>query len=253
MSRPHYIVDEPWSKVPVSLVDAPNMTLSALRLYLLLDEKVGKRGWWYGGQQELADELGVSVRTVRDCTETLNGYVAVERLGAEHGTRLKYLVLARTLVVEAESDRQDSAARTISDRHPTAAPTGKTLPVLPIPLTEELTDQITQIRARDALVRAWEGYGVSLTMGPRVSDDIAVFAAFLTEEDVAEAVRRTSEGDTPGWPLCRAILNTAAAARRDGRDPWASRARSNVSPPKSYSTFEEALAASTARKMQTRA
>lgn len=88
---------------------------------------------------------------------------------------------------------------------------------------EALVAGQTRAAPISALIALHDHYNAVL-LGPRDQDAVTVLAEHLTEEDVHEAAIRTAAADDPGWPLARAILGRAAAARRDGRDPWPERA-----------------------------
>jgi hypothetical protein len=134
-----YVVDEPWAKVPMSLVTSPGITLSDVELYVYLDYRAGRRGWWYGSQPVITTETALPLRTVQRSVAALSaaGYIAVERLGTDYATVNKYIILARTVSVEPERPAKNGAS--VSEFGGTDAPT------LAGPTTTDLTDPEPQI------------------------------------------------------------------------------------------------------------
>ena len=111
-------VEAPWAKVPIELAMDEETTMAEMRVYVALDFLAGKRGWWYGSQDRLSEECGVAARTVRAAVQSLiaRGFVTSERMGADHGTVLRYSIVARLRVTGKDlplthlPDRQGSAA-----------------------------------------------------------------------------------------------------------------------------------------------
>lgn len=89
-------MDELWAKAPANLIHDSGLTASDLRVYLYLDLRAGKRGWWHGTQEEIAVALAVSPRAVQSAVAKLRdrGYVTSERRGRANGTTL-YALAAR--------------------------------------------------------------------------------------------------------------------------------------------------------------
>lgn len=130
---PHYIVDEPWAKVPLSLVSTPGITLSDIALYVYLDGRAGRRGWWYGSQREITEATGLPNSTLRHSLDRLTGagYIERGRMGSEHRTVLRYLILARTVAIE-EPERVSEIGQSVpqigqSDRPKSDTPTSSFL------------------------------------------------------------------------------------------------------------------------------
>jgi hypothetical protein len=150
--------DHLWAKTPWALITDPHLTPSARRVYDYLDVRAGRRGWWYGMQEEIKDALSIDVRTVRRAVKLLReqGYIETLRT-IEHRTALRYFMLARLDPDRAEvanppavaqpatsrtAVRADSNVR--SDRAPVSAPRARQTP-LPVP-----TDHATEERLRSS-------------------------------------------------------------------------------------------------------
>lgn len=86
-----------WAKAPAGLITDPDITATAKIVYLWIDLRAGKRGYWYGTRQEIADAVGVSVRAVSRATGQLRdrGYLVASREGKRDGVTT-YSVPART-------------------------------------------------------------------------------------------------------------------------------------------------------------
>lgn len=111
-------VEAPWSKMPLELTTDPATTLADVRLYSTLDYLAGKRGWWYGSQERIAEETGMAERSIRRAMNSLieRGYIETQRLGVEYGTVLRYVIVARNVSPPAISDRPTTATHSAS--HP---------------------------------------------------------------------------------------------------------------------------------------
>ncbi len=85
---------ELWAKAPAALILDPDLSLAAIRIYLWLDLRAGKRGYWYGTQPEIASALSLTDRTVRRAIGSLEPrYVMTDR-EREKGM-LRYAITAR--------------------------------------------------------------------------------------------------------------------------------------------------------------
>ena len=94
------LIDEPWAKVPISLITDPGVKNgSALKVFLWLDFKAGKRGWWRTDQRAIADALEIAPATAKRAVQQLRdaGYIETERTGPREGTVLVYYILSRTV------------------------------------------------------------------------------------------------------------------------------------------------------------
>ena len=123
-----YLVNEPWAKVPLSLVTASGITLSDVQLYVYLDGRAGRRGWWYGSQREISEATGLPNSTIRHSLDRLitAGYVARERMGSEYATVLRYLILARTVAVD-DTDRVSEIGQSVAEIGQSDRPKSDTL------------------------------------------------------------------------------------------------------------------------------
>lgn len=94
------LIDEPWAKVPISLITDPGVKNgSALKVFLWLDFKAGKRGWWRTDQRAIADALEIAPATAKRAVQQLRdaGYIETERTGPRSGTVLVYYILSRSI------------------------------------------------------------------------------------------------------------------------------------------------------------
>ena len=94
------LIDEPWAKVPISLITDPGVKNgSALKVFLWLDFKAGKRGWWRTDQRAIADALEIAPATAKRAVQQLRdaGYIETERTGPREGTVLVYYILSRSI------------------------------------------------------------------------------------------------------------------------------------------------------------
>jgi hypothetical protein len=144
-------VESPWAKVPLTLANHAGLTLTALRVFVYVDHRCGKRGWWYGQQAIIAEGLGLTERAVRGAVADLRdwGFLETERQGADRGTVLLYKVVPQLQDVDLDeqgatgtsvpiahlSDRNGSSYRSASDRNEGSGATGTGVPV-----QEEPTD-----------------------------------------------------------------------------------------------------------------
>ena len=100
MRKRDTLIDEPWAKVPISLITDPGVKNgSALKVFLWLDFKAGKRGWWRTDQRAIADALEIAPATAKRAVQQLRdaGYIETERTGPREGTVLVYYILSRTV------------------------------------------------------------------------------------------------------------------------------------------------------------
>ena len=104
-----------WAKAPEAFITDPDLTPSARIVYEWLDLRAGKRGYWHGGQQEIAQALSMGERTVRAATKLLAaaGYITRER-SADLRTVYLYWIVERVDPDEigpppAAADRQELA------------------------------------------------------------------------------------------------------------------------------------------------
>ena len=102
----------------------PGVTLTDLRVYAYIDHRCGKRGYWYGPQREIAADMEISERAVRESVGRLVdwGYLETERQGIKRGTVLLYTMVPVMAAVpdHGEADRDD-------DRE--MRPTGTVVPI----------------------------------------------------------------------------------------------------------------------------
>jgi DNA-binding transcriptional ArsR family regulator len=84
-----------YSQLPVSMLTLP-LSGGAFRVYASIDLRAGKRGWWWGRQDEIAETTGLSTRAVGAAVATLRsaGLIATERRGRRDGVML-YRVMHR--------------------------------------------------------------------------------------------------------------------------------------------------------------
>jgi hypothetical protein len=101
-------IEAPWAKIPKALLRDEKITGADLRTYWAIDYLAGKRGWWYGSQEMLAEEAGISPRTLERSCQRLKarGYISTRRLGMKYHTWTMYHVLARTVAAPAEPDER---------------------------------------------------------------------------------------------------------------------------------------------------
>jgi hypothetical protein len=111
-----------WSKTPEAVTTDPTLTRSAIRVYQYIDLRAGARGSWWGTQEDIAEALGVTTRTVRRAIVQLAGaeYLRTERT-IDHRTALRYYVAARVNSVRSERTSADSDGR--SERTPVSGRT----------------------------------------------------------------------------------------------------------------------------------
>ncbi len=85
-----------WAKAPASLITDPELTDTAVRAYLYIDLRAGRRGYWYGTQAEIAEDISAGHRTVKRAIAQLRdrGLIQTDRTGRERGVLL-YRVAAR--------------------------------------------------------------------------------------------------------------------------------------------------------------
>ena len=116
MRKRDTLIDEPWAKVPISLITDPGVKNgSALKVFLWLDFKAGKRGWWRTDQRAIADALEIAPATAKRAVQQLRdaGYIETERTGPRQGTVLVYYILSRSIpahevdVVTPDPDASD--------------------------------------------------------------------------------------------------------------------------------------------------
>ena len=91
------MVDQLWAKAPANLILDPTLTLADLRVYLYLDLRAGRRGWWWGTQREISERLSVTSRSVSRAVAKLRarGYISTRQTENLDGT-IAYAVHART-------------------------------------------------------------------------------------------------------------------------------------------------------------
>lgn len=217
------------------LFQTPGVTLADLLVFAYIDHRCGKRGYWYGRQLDIAEGLGLGERTVRQSIARLAGwgFIEKERQGSDRATMLLYAVVPQ--LVEAPTDRQDSAGRSDDrpaeecrwQRQDSAAPTPLLDPPETNPSNQIHTPRATaaanasEIRpdaeAFAALV-ALHGECTAAFMGERVRSELAMWAEVLTAAHVAEIREEAGHaGDAHSWPLVRTIAGEAVAAiQRDG-------------------------------------
>jgi hypothetical protein len=114
---------ELWAKAPAALITDTSLTPTAVRVFLWLDLRAGKRGTWYGQQREIADSIGSSERAVRGAIAQLSRqYIETDYDGRRRATtyRIKARVTGRNLPLTTPSDRQEFAADSGSDRNKSA-------------------------------------------------------------------------------------------------------------------------------------
>lgn len=73
----------------------------------------------------------------------------------------------------------------------------------------------------DAIRELRETYEVAAIWTREDGDEVHAFAEFVRLDDVSRTGEEVKMARRPSWPLARAILRRVAAARREGRDPWA--------------------------------
>lgn len=95
MSEPVSWLDRfEYSKFPNQVLLNTNLSVTARLLYVYMNARAGKRGWFFpsGGQAEIATDLGVSVSTVRRCIRDLEGAGVLEFGRTTHYGAIKYIV-----------------------------------------------------------------------------------------------------------------------------------------------------------------
>lgn len=232
-------VEAPWAKVPLSLLDERGVTLADVRVYAYINFRAGKRQWWYGRQQEIAEATGIVDRTVRRSIDSLRawGFIGTERLGADQGTCLLYTVTPTT--AEAGNGATGhSRPIALSDRTSSSGATGHSRPIAPFPdPIEHTTDTKLSVRlaAPSSLpeqYRVVEDYIGSLGSG--VAETIGEFIEQgFTAADFRLAVEKARRQDVRSWKYVAGILDNRepgfaaaeerAAAERRKRKPEVAR------------------------------
>lgn len=99
-------------KLPLTLVDNKNITLTDIRVYTALDFIAGNRGWWHLPQEEIFDQyetrkvakdLGPleynppSLRSINRAIKRLReeNYIVTKRMGIDQHNVLQYYIIAR--------------------------------------------------------------------------------------------------------------------------------------------------------------
>lgn len=103
---------ESWhTRCPTLMFFEPDLTMSDMRIYAALDFLAGKRGWWYGEQDQIIAQLSqrlmkigiplhqreLSTSTFRRAIKKLRikGYIVTENLGIRMNNVLKYYITSR--------------------------------------------------------------------------------------------------------------------------------------------------------------
>ncbi len=112
-------IEAPWAKLPLSLLQDPEIKRSDLLVYALLDYRAGKRGWFWGAQIDFAQELGIGRQAVNAACHKLEekGYITTAKGGIRKHNRLIYGIVART---------QELPSTVAPTRQMTVAPTRQT-------------------------------------------------------------------------------------------------------------------------------
>lgn len=99
-------ITEPFSIIPLSLWELPP---TVVRVYAALDEKCGKRGWWYGPRRALCAATGLGERTIERAVQQLRegGYIDTDRIQTPEGLVSRYMVVARSVPPPPLDARQD--------------------------------------------------------------------------------------------------------------------------------------------------
>jgi len=141
----------PWCMMPLELLQDEGYGRAHLVVYGLIDYRAGRRGWFFESQKRIADEAGLSLRSVKRAISDLRkgGFLETEQLGADHGGICRYLVPARTRAAPPVDDttlRQElhgvvpdlargGATDGLPNIDPSIDPTGETSRRLPSPGT----------------------------------------------------------------------------------------------------------------------
>ena len=103
---------DPWyTKLPSTIAFDNDLNISDIQIYVALDVLAGKRGWWYGEQEEILTLAGEklagmghtisfslpSTSTFRRSIKKLREkrYIVTEKLGLKMNNLLKYYLVAR--------------------------------------------------------------------------------------------------------------------------------------------------------------
>lgn len=73
----------------------------------------------------------------------------------------------------------------------------------------------------DAIRELREIYEIAAIWTKEDGDQVHAIAEHVTHDDVTRTTEEVRTATRPSWPLALTILRRVAAARRDGRDPWA--------------------------------
>jgi hypothetical protein len=118
--------------MPLHVGRDSTLSLSDVKVYMMLDYLCGKRGWWYGPHHDIAERLDISTRSVERSVSKLveAGHIATKRLGMRFRTWTMYHVLARTVDAPIEPTSEIDRPASLADSDPTemADPIPQTTP-----------------------------------------------------------------------------------------------------------------------------